>query len=467
MDPNQIKRIYMIAICGTAMGSLAAMLKSRGYDVLGSDTDVYPPMSTFLSDHGIKVYSGFDEAHLDEKPDLVVIGNAMSRGNPEVEATLEQKLRYASLPEVLREVFIRGRRSITVTGTHGKTTTSALLAWIFTHAGRDPGFLLGGIAQNFDAGFRDGKGPEFIIEGDEYDTAFFDKGPKFLHYLPEILIVNNIEFDHADIYDNIDQIKLNFQRMVNIVPRNGLFLAGAEDENVRELLPRAFCPVQSFGLDASLDWHADDIETSENGVEFAVIHRGSFLGKVFIPMFGDHNIRNVLAAIAAGTHVGIDFKKIKDALAKFKSVKRRMELRGEVNKIKVYDDFAHHPTEVQATLNAMRKRFPNSKIWAIYEPRTATARRKIFQKKFITAFDDADFVLIAPVNRPDKTTPDNLFSIEKLISDLTERNVDSKAFGSVDAIVDFLTTSAKPEDIIITLSNGGFGGIHDKLLTRL
>lgn len=467
METTKVKRIYLIAICGTAMASLAAMLRGRGYTVLGSDVDVYPPMSTFLEQQGITVFRGFDPSHLQPEPDLVIIGNVMSRGNEEVETVLEKKMHYVSLPEVMREFFIRGRRSIVVGGTHGKTTTTAMLAWIFTSSGRDPGFLLGGITQNFGSGFRDGLGPEFIIEGDEYDTAFFDKGPKFLHYLPEILIINNIEFDHADIYDTIDQIKLNFKRLLNIVPRNGLFLAGSEDNNVKSLIPFAFCPVQTFGLDDSCEWWAENITAVQNGLNFAVIRKNQFVGDLTIPLYGDHNIRNALVAVAAATHVGIDFEKIQSAFRTFKGVRRRMELRGKENGVSIYDDFAHHPTEIRATLSAGRREHPASKIWAVFEPRTATTRRKVFQQALAEAFVDADFVIITPVHRPDKTTPDNLLSVEKLVDDLTKQQIPAKMLASVDLIVDYLADNTGPGDIVITLSNGGFDNIHQKLLNRL
>lgn len=467
IDVKKINRIYFVAICGTAMASLAALLKSRGYTVYGSDRDVYPPMSTFLQDQDIPVFQGFDPAHLEPKPDLVVIGNAMSRGNVEVEAILEQKLHYVSLPEVLKEFFIRGRRSIVVTGTHGKTTTTAMLSWVFTTSGRDPGFLLGGIAQNFGSGFRDGKGPEFIIEGDEYDTAFFDKGPKFLHYLPEVLIVNNIEFDHADIYDSIDQIKLNFRRLVNLVPRNGLFLAGAEDKNVQELIARAFCPVQTFGLAPECEWRAENIVPNAMGLNFTVIRKDQALGDIFIPMFGLHNVRNTLAAVAASSHVGIKFDQIRKSFLSFQSVRRRMELRGVVNEIYVYDDFAHHPTEVRATLNAGRHKHPTAKIWAVFEPRTATTRRKVFQTELANAFADADEVLVTPVHRPDKTTPDNLFSVEQMIADLNAKDIRAATMPNVDVIVDYIAAQVQPGDVILALSNGSFDNIHEKLLTRL
>lgn len=459
--------VYFIAICGTAMAALAAMLKSLGYRVRGSDKDVYPPMSTFLAEQGIPVYEGFDAAHLEPAPDLVVIGNAMSRGNPEVEAVLERKLHYTSMPEALKEFFLRDRYSVVVTGTHGKTTTSSMIAWTLEHAGHDPSFLIGGIPCNFQQGFKHGSGRHFVVEGDEYDTAFFDKGPKFMHYLPDVAVINNIEFDHADIYGSLEEIKVAFRRFVNIIPRNGLLVAGADDPVVMELAQRALCPVHSFGLAPDATWRAEGVTVGPEGTRFVAWYRGSKEVEIRTRLTGVHNVRNALAAIAVGRFLGLSCAQIAEALALYQGVRKRLELRAEVNGIKIYDDFAHHPTAIKETLAGVRALYPEAGIWALYEPRTATARRKVFQLEFAECFGAADHVVIAPVHRPDKVRPEELFSVPQLVADLRARNKDAYHFPDVDAIASFVAAEARPGDVIVTLSNGDFEGIHDKLRQAL
>jgi len=464
---NEAKRIYFLAICGTAMASLAAMLKTKGYEVFGSDDGVYPPMSTFLAEQDIPVFDGFDPAHLQPTPDLVVVGNVISRGNVEIEEILAQHIPYVSLPDALREFIVRGRRSIVVTGTHGKTTTAALLAWIFDHAGRDPSFLIGGIPNNFARGFQIGSGQDVILEGDEYDSAFFDKVAKFLRYMPDIGIINHIEFDHADIYSNLDEIKLAFRRFVNLIPKNGLLVACHDFAVVQEVSAKAFCPVESFGLASGAHWRAIDIAMTPEETQFKVLKKAVSLGSVNLPIPGQHNIRNALAAIAVAQHVGIDFDKIKTALEGFTGVKRRLELKGTANGVSVYDDFGHHPTAVRETLAAFRAQHPNQRIWALFEPRTATTRRNIFQQEFAQAFADADAILVAPVNRPDKAPAGQVFSPEKLTTDLRQQEKIAEYFDSVDAIVDYLLRNVCKDDLVITFSNGPFGDIHRKLIEAL
>ncbi|MCR4439375.1 MAG: UDP-N-acetylmuramate:L-alanyl-gamma-D-glutamyl-meso-diaminopimelate ligase [bacterium] len=465
LDPGS--DIYFIAICGTAMAALAAMLKNLGYRVRGSDKDVYPPMSTFLAAQGIPVYEGFDAAHLEPAPDLVVIGNAMSRGNPEVEAVLARKLHYTSMPEALKEFVLRDRYSVVVTGTHGKTTTSSMIAWALECAGRDPGFLIGGVPCNFQQGFKCGSGRHFVVEGDEYDTAFFDKGPKFMHYLPDVAVINNIEFDHADIYPGLDEIKLAFRRFINIIPGNGLLVAAADDPVVMELAPRALCAVHTFGLRAEATWRALDIAFADGGTRFVATYQGKKEGEFHTKLTGMHNVRNALAAIATCRFLGLSFQEIAAALATFEGVRKRLELRAEVNGIKIYDDFAHHPTAIRETLNGVRALQPGASIWALYEPRTATARRKVFQKEFAQSFAAAEHVVVAPVHRPDKVRPEELFSVPELVADLRARGKDAYHFPEVDAIVTFVAAHARPGDVIVTLSNGDFEGIPDKLKTAL
>jgi len=464
---NEAKRIYFLAICGTAMASLAAMLKTKGYEVFGSDDGVYPPMSTFLAEQDIPVFDGFDPAHLQPTPDLVVVGNVISRGNVEIEEILAQHIPYVSLPDALREFIVRGRRSIVVTGTHGKTTTAALLAWIFDHAGRDPSFLIGGIPNNFARGFQIGSGQDVILEGDEYDSAFFDKVAKFLRYMPDIGIINHIEFDHADIYSNLDEIKLAFRRFVNLIPKNGLLVACHDFAVVQEVSAKAFCPVESFGLASGAHWRAIDIAMTPEETQFKVLKKAVSLGSVNLPIPGQHNIRNALAAIAVAHHVCIGFDKITTALEGFTGVKRRLELKGSANGVSVYDDFGHHPTAVRETLAAFRAQHPNQRIWALFEPRTATTRRNIFQQEFAQAFVDADAILVAPVNRPDKAPAGQVFSPEKLTTDLRQQGKIAEHLDSVDAIVDYLLRNVCKDDLVITFSNGPFGDIHRKLIEAL
>ena len=347
MVSAQPKRIYFLAICGTAMASLAAMLKHKGYQVYGSDSGIYPPMSDFLAEQEIEVLSGFDPAHLDIAPDLVVVGNAISRGNVEIEEILDRRIPYISLPDALREFCIRGHRSVVVTGTHGKTTTTALIAWIFQSAGRDPSFLVGGIPNNFGRGFQSGSGEEIILEGDEYDSAYFDKAAKFLRYLPEVGVINNIEFDHADIYNSLDDIIVAFRRFVNLIPRRGLLVSCADYETVRGVSARAFCPVESFGFSADALWQPRAVRVTEKGVSFGIVCAGEPLGEVEVALAGDHNVRNVLAAVAVARHAGIDFVSIRSALAAFTGIRRRLEFKGSAAGVSIYDDFGHHPTAIR------------------------------------------------------------------------------------------------------------------------
>ena len=467
MIEKNIKNIYMIAICGTAMGSLAAMLKSRGYQVSGSDEHVYPPMSTFLESQGIKLFQGFDKKHLSPVPDLVIVGNAMSRGNPEVEAVLNNKIPYTSSADALKRFFIQGNRSIVVSGTHGKTTTSSLIAWILESAGRDPSFMIGGIPKNFNRGFKLGKSDLFVVEGDEYDTAYFDKAAKFFHYLPETVIINNIEFDHADIYDNLDQIKLAFRRLVNLIPGNGLFLANIEDPNVMELCPAAFSEVQTFGINRNAAWRADNINFSEEQLSFDIIKQGKLFSIVSVPLSGYHNIRNVLAAVAAAHFYGVKKEQIEKALTEFQNIIKRLEVKARVNNITIYDDFAHHPSKVKATIIGLRQQFPQRKIWAVFEPRTATSKRKIMEDKYAVSFDDADTTIIAPLHLPQKVKAKERLSVESLVKKINKRGKEAFYINSVQEIVNLLGKNARSGDIILIMSNGSFNNIHQKLIDKL
>jgi UDP-N-acetylmuramate: L-alanyl-gamma-D-glutamyl-meso-diaminopimelate ligase len=460
-------KFYLTGICGTAMASLAGMLQAKGYAVEGSDSDVYPPMSDFLERLGIAVHKGYRaENVMAAKPDTVVIGNALSRGNPEVEYVLDSGMRYQSMAETVKELFIRGKNSIVVAGTHGKTTTTAMLAWVLETAGRKPSFLVGGIAENFGRSFQIGDGAEFVIEGDEYDTAFFDKGPKFLHYLPRIVLLKNIEFDHADIYSNLEALKVAFSRLINIVPRSGLIVAGADSPVVRELIPRAFSRVATAGIDYG-DWRAREIVSGGAGMSFEVWNAATRVGKFSIPMLGTFNVRNALDVIVTGKELGLGNDAIQSGLSTFKSVKRRLEVRGEVDGIRVYDDFAHHPTAVLETLRAIRQRYPNGRIWAVFEPRSQTCRRRIFEQDFIAAFEPSDTVVIARVFGASKLPVEEQLSPDRVVEGVRKTGKTAHTFDTTDEIVAFVAKAAARGDHVVVMSNGGFDNIHNKLLEAL
>jgi len=464
---NNPTKFYLAGICGTAMASLAGMLQQKGFAVAGSDSDVYPPMSDFLARLGVRVYNGYRVENLvDAKPDVVVIGNALSRGNPEIEYVLDSGIRYQSMAETVKELFIRGKNSIVVAGTHGKTTTTAMLAWVLEVAWRKPSFLVGGIAENFGRSFQVAGGPDFVIEGDEYDTAFFDKGPKFLHYLPRIVLLKNIEFDHADIYADLEALKVSFRRLINIVPRSGLIIAGVDSPVVRELVPNAFSRVAAAGIELG-DWRAADIRPMGEGMAFELVHGEDAVGGFSIPLLGRFNVDNALGVIIAAKELGIDNATIQRGLTTFKSVKRRLELRGELDRIRVYDDFAHHPTAVSETLRAVRQPYPQDRIWAVFEPRSHTSRRKVFEQDFITAFDPADTVVIARVFGSTKLDPAEQLSPDRVVEGIQERGKTARTFDSTGEIVDFIAADAIPGDHIVIMSNGGFDNIHAELLEKL
>ncbi len=461
--------IHLIGICGTAMATLAAMLKRKGLAVRGSDADVYPPMSTFLEREGIPVLNGFDAAHITNDLDLVVIGNAVSRGNPEVEEVLDRKIRYCSLPEAVREQFLWGARSIVVAGTHGKTTTTALAGWLLVHGGLDPSVLVGGIAADLGEGgasYRLGLGRDFVIEGDEYDSAFFDKTAKFLKYLPDVAIVANIEFDHADIYEDLDAVRLAFRRLVNLVPRGGLLLVGADSPDAMALVPAARSRVETFGLADGADWRAYDLEASPAGMRFRVQHSRGPLGVFEMPLEGAHNVRNALAAMAAATEAGLGVEAVREGLAAFGGVKRRLETVGTAAGVTILDDFAHHPTAVRETLAAVRASHPDARIWAVFEPRSASSCRRVFQASFAASFGAASDVILARVYRSRLPEADRL-SPEKLVEDLNAAGARARYIPDVDGIVEAIASDARDGDIVVIMSNGGFGGIHAKLLAAL
>ena len=458
--------VYFVGICGTAMATLAAMLKQQGLRVRGSDAHAYPPMDRFLAEQGITPLLGYDARHVTDDIDLVVIGNAVSRGNPEVEAVLARRMHYVSLPEMLRERFLRGKRSLVVAGTHGKTTTTSMTAWALVEAGADPGFLTGGIPRNFEASFRLGRSDLFVVEGDEYDSAFFDKTAKFLKYLPFVAVVGSVEFDHADIYRDLASLRLAFRRLVGLVPGNGRLLLGADDGEARALAAAAHCPVETFGLDPGADWRAVDIAYRDGRTRFAVEHGGERVAAVDLPLIGAFNVRNALAATAAAAAVGVAPQATAAALAAFQGVRRRLERRGVAGGVAVYDDFAHHPTAVRETLSAVRETGPAGRVWAVFEPRSATACRRVFQEAFAEALALADRVIVGPVYR--STIPDGeRLSGSRLAADVAAAGVAARHVDSVDEIVTLVAREAQKGDLVVVMSNGDFGGVHQRLLDRL
>ncbi len=459
---SEVRTVHFVGICGAAMASTAAAMREKGFEVSGSDQNVYPPMSTFLGERKIEVATGYAEQNLAHQPDLVVIGNAISRGNPEVEAVLEKKLRYCSLPELLQALFIRGKRSLVVCGTHGKTTTTSLLTWVFEHNGFHPSYLIGGIPTNFGQGARFTDSPWFIIEGDEYDTAFFDKRSKFVHYLPEIAVINNLEFDHADIFENLAAIQTSFLQFIRLLPRNGLLLANGDDPNLAPLLGAAPCPVKRFGLGPDNAVRAFNLKLAPTASEFEL---PSF--RFHLNLVGELNVRNALAVVACAKHCGLSNKQIQSAFDTFKGVRRRMEVRGIAGGVTIVDDFAHHPTAIRETLRALRIKYPRQKLWAVFEPRSNTTRRNVFQRELVEAFADADAVVVAQVARLDQLTPSQRLDPARLMQDLQTGGKPACYLPDVDAIVNHLVKNVQGGEVVCMFSNGGFGDIHTKLLNRL
>jgi UDP-N-acetylmuramate: L-alanyl-gamma-D-glutamyl-meso-diaminopimelate ligase len=471
------KHFHLIGIGGTAMASLAGLLKAAGHEVTGSDAGVYPPMSLQLTALGIEYAEGYRPGNLRPRPDVVVVGNAISRGNPELEAVLDERLYYTSAAAVIREEFIRGRHSLAVAGTHGKTTTASLLAWILEVSGHAPSFLVGGVVENFGTSFRLTDSGYFVIEADEYDTAYFDKSPKMWHYLPDTAVVGNMEFDHADIYRDAEAYRYAFARFINLIPGRGTLVAGWEWEPVRELAARSFAPVESFALleadreedaaAASARWLARNVGYGPAGSRFEVEHDGVRWGTVETPLVGAFNVRNCLAAIAAATSVGAEPGAVLDALKRFRSVRRRLEVRGEPRGITVLDDFAHHPTAVRETIRAVRQRYPGRRLVALFEPRSYTTQRKEFQEPYRQAFAGADEVILAGLFHPERYTADSALDPVRLAADLADGGVPARHLEHADSIVDDLTPRLRGGDVVLIMSNGAFGGIHEKLLGRL
>jgi len=465
-DSSQ-QHVHLIGICGTAMASLAGMLKQRGFKVTGSDAAVYPPMSDFLAAQNIPVLQPYSEANLKPRPDMVVVGNAISRGNPELEYVLDQRIVFRSLPQIVQEQFLRTRESLVVAGTHGKTTTTSMLAWIFQTANKNPSFLIGGIAENFGSSFAVKQGHHFIIEGDEYDTAFFDKGPKFLHYLPQSAILTSVEFDHADIYADLDAVKTAFKRLVNLIPRKGTLVAHDADANVDECVAKAFCGVERYGFKRGSYWHITGAKYEHDRTTWRVQKEGKVWAEFEFALAGEYNVLNATAAAALASHYEIAPTKIAEALKTFKSVKRRLEVKAEVAGITVIDDFAHHPTAIAGTLKAVRTRWPKARVWAIFEPRSNTLRRKVFEDELVKSLALADAVAIASVFKPEAIPEGQRLETAALIRGLKKAGRPASEFADADAIVEKIAPQLRAGEVVVILSNGGFGGIYEKLPQRL
>jgi UDP-N-acetylmuramate: L-alanyl-gamma-D-glutamyl-meso-diaminopimelate ligase len=459
---DTFKHVHMLGICGTGMTSLASLFKETGRRVTGSDQNVYPPMSTRLDELGIEVFEGYSPDHLSVEPDLVIVGNVITKDNPEVQEVMKRGLPYRSMPEALAEFFLEGRTPVVIAGTHGKTTLSTLTAWLLESAGEEPGFFIGGIGRNFKSGSHLGKGPFFVIEGDEYDSAFFDKGSKFLHYRPQAVLLTSVEFDHADIYRNFGHVMRSFEKLVALIPPDGLLLACGEDENVRSLAAKAACKTLFYGHE-NADYVPERITTAEGGTSFT-LKGPSGSADLVSPLYGLHNLMNVSAAAALLMESGIPPEKIQRGLSSFLGIARRQEVVGEEKSITVVDDFAHHPTAVRKTIDAMRMRYPGRRLWALFEPRSNTSRRKVFQNDFVTAFKHADRVIIAGIHQPERIPPDERLDTAKLADDIMKAGTDAHFVPDVDNIAEFVLRGLNPNDVVLIMSNGSFGGLANKLV---
>jgi UDP-N-acetylmuramate: L-alanyl-gamma-D-glutamyl-meso-diaminopimelate ligase len=464
---NQKLHFHLSGIAGSAMAALAGMLAQSGHTVTGSDAAVYPPASTLLDSLGIRWTNGFSAANLDPQPDIVVLGNALSRGNPEVEEVLDRKIAYRSLPQTLEEFFIPGHDSLIVTGTHGKTTTTSMLAWILEVAGRRPNFLIGGVAENFGRSFGLGGGSEIVLEGDEYDSAFFDKGPKFLHYHPDEMILTSLEFDHADIYSDLAAIELQFRRLVNLVPRRGRIVAWDDSATVSGVLQKAFCSVQRYGFTDGADWIAGDVRIEEGETRFSALYQGKLVVRVSMALSGRHNVMNALAAIAIANGRGVSGEAIERALSSFRGVLRRLEIKGESSGVLVVDDFAHHPTAIRVTIDAVRHRWPGRRIWAIFEPRSNTMRRKVFEAQLASSLATADAAILGGVNRANLLDDEERLSPARVVNAVRAAGKLADGFETADDIAEFLSSQAHNGDVILVMSNGSFDGLCGKLLAKL
>ncbi|MDO4751456.1 MAG: UDP-N-acetylmuramate:L-alanyl-gamma-D-glutamyl-meso-diaminopimelate ligase [Akkermansia sp.] len=462
-----MKHVHFLGICGTAMGAVASAMARKGYVVTGTDANVYPPMSTFLESEGIRIFQGYKPDNIPAEADLIVIGNAMSRGNVEVEAVLERNLRYMSLPETMKEFFLWGKKNFVVTGTHGKTTTTSMLTWMLQDNGLEPSFMIGGIARNLGRGGNFTDSDYCVLEGDEYDTAFFDKRSKFLHYLPKVVIINNIEMDHADIYANVEEIKLSFKRLLRVVPRDGVVFINADCPNCADVREHAaqelrMVKLVSVGMGENADIRITDIEHRTDGSSF------SLNGESYsVPMVGDFNIRNAAMAACAAGYAGLTPEQIRASLLSFEGVARRQEVRGTVNSVTVVDDFAHHPTAIKQAVQALRQRYPKGRLWVLFDPRSNTTIRNLFQNELAEALSTADFAVLSPVENHKRVAPEDRLDEARLQADIAATGTECYLGSGVDDIVAHVVSHVHPGDVLLVMSNGGFGGIHGKLLNAL
>ena len=467
MTMKDKRHVHLIGICGTAMASLAGMLQQRGFHVTGSDAAAYPPMSDFLASLGIPLAQPFAAGNLEPRPDIVVVGNAISRGNVELEHILDQRIPFCSLPQILHDEFLRGKEVLVVAGTHGKTTTTSMLSWIFYSAGLQPSFLIGGIAENFGSSFQLGQGKHFILEGDEYDTAFFDKGPKFLHYFPDSVILTSVEFDHADIYKDLDAVETAFKRLVNLVPGRGRIIALDTGESVERCVARAFCPVERYGTGKKAMWQITKLRLDTARTSWSVLRNGEPWADFEYPLAGEYNVLNATAAAALAAGCGVSREAIASALQSFKSVKRRLEVRAQVNGITIIDDFAHHPTAIAGTLKALRSRYPGARLWVILEPRSNTLRRNVLQHDLARSLAAADEIVVANVFRSESIPENERMNVAALVAEVQKQGRRARIVPDADEIVQIVAPEMRPGDVVAILSNGGFGGIYEKLPQRL
>ena len=467
MEPKGIKNIYLIAICGTGMAALAGLLKKAGHSVTGSDANIYPPMSILLNDAGIKIFPGYKKENIFKDIDLVIVGNAVSKTNEEVQAVIEAGIPYTSFPAALSQFFLEGKKSLVVTGTHGKTTTTSLLSWVLESSNRKPGFMVGGWLKNFDTNYQVSQGEYFVTEGDEYDSAFFDKGPKFLHYRPDASILTSIEFDHADIFNDLEQIKQVFRDYVGLIKPDGVMLVKSDDNNIREVIKSASCNIETYGYDEAAEWRIESYRFEKGFGHFSLAFKNQHRGDFELAMIGRHNVENAAAVAGLCFNLGLTKDEINEGFRTFKGVKRRQEIVGEKKGITVIDDFAHHPTAIDLTIDAVKKAYPGQKVWAVFEPRSATSRRKVFEDSFPNSFLKADRVIFSKVFAPEKIKEEELLDIEGVAASICELGGIADYIPQVDDIVEFITKNSKAGNVILVMSSGGFGGIHQKILENL
>jgi UDP-N-acetylmuramate: L-alanyl-gamma-D-glutamyl-meso-diaminopimelate ligase len=465
--PPNPKHIHLMGICGTGMASLAGILKQQGYHITGSDENVYPPMSLFLDELAIPVFKGYISENLDSGPDLVIVGNVIRKTNPEAIQLSRLHIPYLSMPQALSFFAMEGKKSIVIAGTHGKTTTSAIIAWVLEKAGMDPGFMIGGILNNFQRNFNLGKGPYFVIEGDEYDSAFFDKGPKFLHYRPFMTILTSIEFDHADIFRDLDHVKESFRRLIDIIPPGGVLIANGDDPVVTAGLSRARCPVITYGLKEGAEWWGRDALIEKDVTRFRIFRGNREYTNLSTYLYGDHNISNILAAFALLRYLKIDPSTISKAMREFRGVRRRQEIKGEKKGILILDDFAHHPTAVEKTIKGVKHRFKDRRLIAVFEPRSNSSRRNIFQERYSESFDFADLIFIPEPPMMDKVPPGERFSSPGLVKSLEKRGLHALYCPDTHHLIEAVIRESRKGDVILIMSNGSFDNLHTRLLEKL